>query len=68
MFNLITVLCDISAFILLDTWQAHFSATAELDIAKPGKAIERNYIEGTCCLNLNTLIEIGHDNFVQLFC
>ena len=37
MFNLIAVLCDISAFILLDTWQAHFSATAELDIAKPGK-------------------------------
>ena len=68
MFNLITVLYDILAFILLDTWQTHFSATAELDIAKPSLAIECNYIEGTCCLNLSTLIEIGHDNFVQLFC
>ena len=37
MFNLITVLCDISAFILLDTWQTHFSAAAELYLAKPRK-------------------------------
>ena len=29
------------------------------------KSIELNYIEGTFCLNLNTLMGIAHDNFVQ---
>ena len=32
---------------------------------KNEKSIELNYIEGTCCLNLNTLMEIVHDNLVQ---
>ena len=32
---------------------------------KTEKSIELNYIEGTCCLNLNTLMKIVHDNFVQ---
>ena len=29
------------------------------------KSIELNYIEGTFCLNLNTLMGTVHDNFVQ---
>ena len=29
------------------------------------KSIELNYIEGTFCLNLNTLMGIVHSNFVQ---
>ena len=32
---------------------------------KTEKLIELNYIEGTCCLNLNTSMEIVHDNLVQ---